>query len=89
VFEASADGAREGDDDDDDGDDDDGDDDDDRGPHQQPNDVCPNIEGLQTSVPAGFVKDAAGNCIWRNSILTCARRRSQMGRSSAVFVMNP
>jgi hypothetical protein len=61
-------GAREGDDDDDDGDDDgdddDGDDDDDdRGPHQQPNDVCPNIEGLQTGVPAGFVKDAAGNCI--------------------------
>jgi hypothetical protein len=46
--------------DDDDGDDDDGDDDD----HpRQPTDVCPNIEGLQTSVPAGFVKDTGGNCV--------------------------
>jgi hypothetical protein len=46
--------------------DDDDDDDDDGGgpqPPQQPSDVCPNIEGLQTTVPAGFVRDAAGNCI--------------------------
>jgi hypothetical protein len=28
-----------------------------------PTDVCPNIEGIQTTVPAGMSKDAAGNCI--------------------------
>jgi hypothetical protein len=27
-----------------------------------PPDVCPNITGIQTSVPAGMVKDAQGNC---------------------------
>ena len=26
-------------------------------------DVCPNIEGVQTSLPSGMVKDTAGNCI--------------------------
>jgi hypothetical protein len=29
----------------------------------QPTDVCPNIEGMQASVPAGMVKDASGNCV--------------------------
>jgi hypothetical protein len=29
---------------------------------QQPTDVCPNIEGMQTTVPSGMVKDAQGNC---------------------------
>jgi hypothetical protein len=28
-----------------------------------PIDVCPNIEGMQTAVPAGLVKDASGNCV--------------------------
>src|SRR3954471_13689704 len=27
-----------------------------------PADVCPNIEGVQTGVPAGMTKDASGNC---------------------------
>jgi hypothetical protein len=26
-------------------------------------DVCPNIEGVQTSVPPGMIKDASGNCV--------------------------
>jgi hypothetical protein len=26
-------------------------------------DVCPNIEGVQTQVPSGMVKDSSGNCI--------------------------
>ena len=37
-----------------------------RAPHnppEQPTDVCPNIEGLQSSVPTGLVKDASGNCV--------------------------
>jgi hypothetical protein len=29
----------------------------------QPIDVCPNVEGMQTTVPAGMVKDASGNCV--------------------------
>ncbi len=29
----------------------------------RPIDVCPNIEGMQTTVPAGMVKDASGNCV--------------------------
>lgn len=29
----------------------------------RPIDVCPNIEGMQTTVPAGVVKDASGNCV--------------------------
>ena len=32
-------------------------------PPEQPADVCPNIEGFQSSVPAGFVKDASGKCV--------------------------
>jgi hypothetical protein len=28
-----------------------------------PEDVCPNIEGVQTSVPPGMIKDASGNCV--------------------------
>jgi uncharacterized repeat protein (TIGR01451 family) len=28
-----------------------------------PTDVCPNIAGVQTSVPPGMVKDASGNCV--------------------------
>lgn len=28
-----------------------------------PNDVCPNIDGMQTQIPAGYVKDANGNCV--------------------------
>lgn len=28
-----------------------------------PPDVCPNIEGLQTSVPSGLIKDVQGNCV--------------------------
>jgi hypothetical protein len=32
-------------------------------PPGTPQDVCPNIEGVQTSVPAGLTKDAAGNCV--------------------------
>ena len=32
-------------------------------PPQQHTDVCPNIEGMQTSVPTGLVKDAHGNCV--------------------------
>jgi hypothetical protein len=28
-----------------------------------PTDVCPNLPGIQTSVPAGYVKDSNGNCI--------------------------
>ena len=28
-----------------------------------PTDVCPNIEGVQTSVPTGMVKDASENCV--------------------------
>jgi hypothetical protein len=29
----------------------------------RPIDVCPNIEGMQTTVPAGMVKEASGNCV--------------------------
>ena len=29
----------------------------------RPIDVCPNIEGMQTTVPAGKVKDESGNCV--------------------------
>ncbi len=32
-------------------------------PPPPPNDVCPNIEGVQTAVPSGMVKDSAGNCV--------------------------
>jgi hypothetical protein len=32
-------------------------------PPGTPQDVCPNIEGVQTSVPTGLTKDAAGNCV--------------------------
>jgi hypothetical protein len=28
-----------------------------------PADVCPNIDGMQSAVPAGMVKDQAGNCL--------------------------
>ena len=28
-----------------------------------PQDVCPNIQGIQTSVPSGMVKDASGQCV--------------------------
>lgn len=28
-----------------------------------PVDVCPNIAGMQTTVPAGYQKDASGNCV--------------------------
>jgi hypothetical protein len=28
-----------------------------------PADVCPNIDGVQSAVPAGMVKDQAGNCV--------------------------
>jgi hypothetical protein len=28
-----------------------------------PNDACPNIEGIQSSVPAGMTKDSSGNCV--------------------------
>ena len=28
-----------------------------------PVDVCPNIDGVQTTVPAGMIKDAKGNCV--------------------------
>ena len=27
------------------------------------NDVCPNITGVQTSIPAGMIKDSSGNCV--------------------------
>jgi hypothetical protein len=30
---------------------------------QQPVDVCPNLDGLQTSVPQGLIKDAHGRCV--------------------------
>src|SRR5215210_6941756 len=29
----------------------------------QPTDLCPNIEGMQTAVPTGMVKDTSGNCV--------------------------
>lgn len=32
-------------------------------PPPPPTDVCPNIDGVQTSVPTGMVKDASGNCV--------------------------
>jgi hypothetical protein len=32
-------------------------------PRQQQTDVCPNIEGMQTTVPQGLVRDASGNCV--------------------------
>src|SRR5687768_5634668 len=32
-------------------------------PAAQQTDVCPNIEGMQTTVPTGLVKDAHGNCV--------------------------
>jgi hypothetical protein len=32
-------------------------------PPEPPKDECPNIEGFQSAVPAGFVKDASGKCI--------------------------
>jgi len=28
-----------------------------------PTDVCPNIDGVQTTIPAGLIKDANGNCV--------------------------
>ena len=32
-------------------------------PTTPPTDVCPNIEGVQTSIPSGMTKDSAGNCV--------------------------
>src|SRR3954471_18307243 len=32
-------------------------------PPPPPTDVCPNIDGAQTTVPSGMVKDSAGNCV--------------------------
>jgi uncharacterized repeat protein (TIGR01451 family) len=32
-------------------------------PPPPPTDVCPNIPGVQETVPAGMVKDASGNCV--------------------------
>jgi len=32
-------------------------------PDVPPTDVCPNIEGIQASVPGGMVKDEQGNCV--------------------------
>jgi hypothetical protein len=55
---------------DDDGDDDGGDDDgDDDGEPQKPTDVCPNLEGLQTSLPPYFVLDA-GQCAIAQRVIT-------------------
>ena len=36
--------------------------------HQQ-TDVCPNVEGMQTSVPTGLVKDAHGNCVAQQAVV--------------------
>ena len=33
------------------------------GCRRPPVDVCPNIAGVQTSVPSGMIKDASGNCV--------------------------
>ena len=30
---------------------------------EEPKDECPNIEGMQTAVPAGYTKDADGKCV--------------------------
>src|SRR3954470_4131936 len=32
-------------------------------PPPPPTDACPNIAGVQTSIPAGMTKDASGNCV--------------------------
>ena len=32
-------------------------------PPPPPVDVCPNIDGVQTTIPPGMVKDASGNCV--------------------------
>jgi uncharacterized repeat protein (TIGR01451 family) len=32
-------------------------------PPPPPTDVCPNIPGVQTEIPAGMIKDASGNCV--------------------------
>jgi hypothetical protein len=32
-----------------------------------PEDVCPNIDGIQTSIPPGMIKDANGNCVTPSS----------------------
>jgi hypothetical protein len=32
-------------------------------PAPTPTDVCPNIAGVQTAIPAGMGKDSAGNCV--------------------------
>jgi hypothetical protein len=32
-------------------------------PPPPPTDVCPNIDGIQTTIPAGMIKDSAGNCV--------------------------
>jgi hypothetical protein len=55
-----------------DGQDDRGDDDgdDDRGEPETPADVCPNFEGLQTSLPPAFVLDAAGQCAFVQRVVT-------------------
>ena len=33
------------------------------GTYSAPNDVCPNIDGVQTTVPTGFHLDTSGNCV--------------------------
>jgi|GEM_PF-1175709 len=34
-------------------------------------DVCPNISGVQTSVPSGYIKDGAGNCVPQTETDVC------------------
>ena len=38
---------------------------------QPPVDVCPNIDGVQTTVPAGLVKDSNGNCVEKPKVDVC------------------
>jgi hypothetical protein len=32
-------------------------------PASTPSDACPNVEGIQTSVPSGMTQDSSGNCV--------------------------
>jgi hypothetical protein len=34
-------------------------------------DVCPNIDGNQTSIPSGMIKDANGNCVTTPPVDVC------------------
>lgn len=50
-----------------------------------PPDVCPNIENMQTSVPAGYIRDANGNCVVRTTSQPTVLPDTGVGSAVGIF----